>query len=210
MISLAIVDDEQLISSSLATLLGLEEDLEVAGTFDSGESALAWWKERTAKDLAVPQVLVTDLQLGGADAMDGIELAVAVHNLMPSTAALVVTSHSRPLHLKRALNLGIAGFLPKTVSAADFATAIRTVHSGRRYIDPDLAAMTITASDSPLTEREAEVVEAAGQGGSIEDIARHVFLAPGTTRNYLSSAMAKLGAQNRYDVYLRAREEGWI
>ena len=207
MIPIAIVDDEQLISSSLATLLGLEEDVEVAGTFASGEELLAWWKERTTRGQAVPQVLITDLQLGG---MDGIELAVAVHELKPETAALVVTSHSRPLQLKRALSVGIAGFLPKTVSAADFATAIRTVHSGRRYIDPELAAMTITAADSPLTEREAEVVEAAGRGGSIEEIARHVFLAPGTTRNYLSSAMAKLGAQNRYDAHLRAREEGWI
>lgn len=207
MISIAIVDDEQLISSSLATLLRMEEDVEVSGTFASGEELLAWWKEKIAREQPVPDVLITDLQLGG---MDGIELAVAVDKLSPASTALVVTSHSRPLQLKRALNVGIAGFIPKTVSATDFAAAIRTVNSGRRYIDPELAAMTITAADSPLTEREAEVVEATGRGGSIEDIARQVFLAPGTTRNYLSSAMAKLGAQNRYDAYLRAREEGWI
>lgn len=70
--------------------------------------------------------------------------------------------------------------------------------------------MTITAASSPLTDREAEVIEAAGKGGSIEQIANDVFLAPGTTRNYLSSAMAKLGAQNRFEAYLRAQESGWI
>lgn len=87
---------------------------------------------------------------------------------------------------------------------------MRTVHGGGRYIDPELAAMTITASDSPLTEREAEVVNAAVQGGLVEEIAQLVFVATGTTRNYLSSAMTKIGAQNRFEAFLRAREKGWI
>jgi len=100
--------------------------------------------------------------------------------------------------------------LAKTASAEEFAAAVRTVYGGGRYIEPELAAMTITASGSPLTEREAEVVNAAGQDGSVEEIAQLVFLAPGTTRNYLSSAMTKIGAQNRFEAFLRAREKGWI
>jgi len=80
----------------------------------------------------------------------------------------------------------------------------------RRHIDPELAAQTISAGQSPLTEREAELLELAGRGGSVEDIAAAAFLAPGTTRNYLSSAMNKVGAQNRFEAYTRARELGWI
>lgn len=207
MIQLVIVDDEQLIASSMATLLSLEEDLNVLQTFPSGEAVLEWWRKQVTVEETVPDVLVTDLNLGG---IDGIEVAQQIGALSPKTALVIVTSHSRPLLLKKALATGVQGFLPKTASAEEFAAAVRTVHGGGRYIDPELAAMTITASDSPLTEREAEVVNAAGQGGSVEEIAQLVFLAPGTTRNYLSSAMTKIGAQNRFEAFLRAREKGWI
>ncbi|QMV84507.1 response regulator transcription factor [Corynebacterium hindlerae] len=207
MITLAIVDDEKLIASSLTTLLSLEEDLEVSATFSSAEDAIAWWKRALTLQEPIPDVLVTDLQLGGSD---GIDLANEIGQVSPNTAIVVVTSHSRPLQLKRALTNGVQGFLPKTATAEEFATAIRAVHAGKSFIDQQLAAMTITAGESPLTDREAEVIEAAGKGGSIEQIAKEVFLATGTTRNYLSSAMAKLGAQNRFEAFLRARESGWI
>ena len=77
-------------------------------------------------------------------------------------------------------------------------------------IDGIDTAMTISAGDSPLTDREAELLEIAGRGGSVEDIAAAAHLAPGTTRNYLSSAMGKVGAQNRFEAYTRARELGWV
>ena len=207
MITVAIVDDEQLIASSLATLLELEADLTVTETFASGEEVMSRWEKANALESRLPDVLVTDLQLGG---IDGVELAQEISRLSPQTAIVIVTSHSRPHQLKRALTSGVQGFLPKTATAEEFATAIRTVHEGRSFIDQEVAAMTITATSSPLTEREAEVIEAAGKGGSIEQIAKEVFLAAGTTRNYLSSAMAKLSAQNRFEAYLRARESGWI
>lgn len=207
MITVAIVDDEQLIASSLATLLELEADLTVTETFASGEEVMSRWEKANALESRLPDVLVTDLQLGG---IDGVELAQEISRLSPQTAIVIVTSHSRPHQLKRALTSGVQGFLPKTATAEEFAAAIRSVHEGRSFIDQELAAMTITATSSPLTEREAEVIEAAGKGGSIEQIAKEVFLATGTTRNYLSSAMAKLSAQNRFEAYLRARESGWI
>ena len=94
MIQLVIVDDEQLIASSMATLLNLEEDLEVLGTFSSGEELVQWWTKQVTTGNAVPEVLVTDLNLGG---IDGIEVAQQVSALSPETALVIVTSHSRPL-----------------------------------------------------------------------------------------------------------------
>lgn len=202
MIRIAIVDDESLVAQSLGTLLGLEEDLDVAVVAGSGEELLEWWRRGREVD-----VCVCDLQMGG---IDGIETARRIRELSPGTGVLIVTSHARPRALKEALSAGVQGFLPKTSTAADFATAIRAVHAGRRHIDPELAAQTISVGQSPLTEREAELLELAGRGGSVEDIAAAAFLAPGTTRNYLSSAMNKVGAQNRFEAYTRARELGWI
>lgn len=207
MISIAIADDESLVASSLATLLGLEDDLEVLTTSASGEDLISWWAQRLHSGESVPDVCVVDLQLGG---MDGIDTAQVLRQKTPALPVLVVTSHARPRQLKRALSVGILGFMPKTSTAEEFATAIRSVYAGRRYIDPELAAMTISAGESPLTPREEEVLELAGKGGSIEDIAMAVHLAAGTTRNYLSQAMAKTGTQNRFEAITRARELGWL
>ena len=123
---------------------------------------------------------------------------------------MIVTSHGRPGHLKRALSAGVRGFLPKTTSAATLAQVVRTVHAGGRHVDPELAADAIAAGDSPLTPREADVLELAADGAPVEEIAVRASLSPGTVRNYLSSAVTKLGAANRHDACAIARRMGWI
>jgi DNA-binding NarL/FixJ family response regulator len=82
--------------------------------------------------------------------------------------------------------------------------------AGRRYVDPDIAASALTEDDCPLTDRELEVLRASWTGASIGEIAQQVHLAPGTVRNYLSAAMAKLGVSSRHAAAHRAWEEGWI
>jgi two-component system, NarL family, response regulator DesR len=126
---------------------------------------------------------------------------------MPS---VIVTSHGRPGHLKRALAAGVRGFLPKTVSAHVLVDVVRAVHGGGRYVDPELAAEAISAGDSPLTPREADVLELAADGVAVEEIALRASLSPGTVRNYLSSAASKLGAANRHEAAHIARTHGWI
>lgn len=208
MIRIVITDDEALVASSLATLLSLEEDLEVVAVHACGEDLVDWWRRHLALEGAAPaDVCVCDLQLTG---IDGVETAARIRQLSPGARVLVITSHARPHALKRALAAGVAGFLPKTSTAQRFAEAIRAVHAGGRFIDPDLAAQTITAGASPLTEREAELLDLAGRGRSVEDIADAAHLAVGTTRNYLSSAISKVGAHNRFEAFMIARERGWL
>jgi two-component system response regulator DesR len=103
---------------------------------------------------------------------------------------------------------GVGGFLPKTVSAHVLADVVRAVHDGGRYVDPELAAEAIRAGDSPLTPREADVLELAADGVAVEEIAHRA--SPGTVRNYLSSAASKLGAANRHEAVHLARTHGWI
>lgn len=202
-ISVVVVDDESLVASSLSTLLDLQDDLHVVATLGSGEELLDWVAKNPDSGQTV-DVVVMDLQLGG---IDGAETA---GRLPDGLAVLIVTSHGRARALKRALAHGVLGFLPKTSSAEEFATAVRTVHAGRRHLDPELAAAAISAGESPLTDRETEVLEIAGQGGSVEQIAQTVHLAAGTTRNYLSSAMTKTGASTRFEAWRIARERGWL
>ena len=85
-----------------------------------------------------------------------------------------------------------------------------TVHRGGRYVDPELAAEAISAGDSPLTPREADVLELAAGGAPVEEIAARAHLSPGTVRKHLSAAAAKLGASNRHVAVDVARRHGWI
>jgi len=206
MIPVLLADDENLVRTALATMLDLEADLQVVDHVGSGEELVAAWR-RHADGGGQLAVAVIDLQMPG---IDGIETAVALARVTPGAVTLIVTSHGRPGYLKRALAAGVRGFLPKTTSAATLAEVIRTVHAGGRYVDPELAAEAISAGDTVLTAREADVLEYAIDGAPVEDIARRAHLSPGTTRNYLSSAMSKLGVSNRYEAALKAREKGWI
>jgi two-component system response regulator DesR len=200
-IRVLLADDEHLIRTALAALLGLEADVEVVAQAASGDEALAMAR------LHRPDVAVLDLQMPGPD---GIAVAEQLRDALPGCATLIVTGHGRPGHLKRALGAGVRGFLPKTVSADVLATVVRTVHTGGRYVDPELAAEAISAGDSPLTSREADVLELASGGAPVEEIAERASLSPGTVRNYLSSAASKLGAANRHEAVHLARRQGWI
>lgn len=196
-----LADDENLIREALAQMLDLEDDLDVVAQAASGPEAVA------AAVLAGVDVAVLDLQMPG---LDGIAVAERLAADLPGCATVIVTSHGRPGHLKRALAAGVRGFLPKTTSAATLARVVRTVHAGGRYVDPDLATEAIAAGDSPLTPREADVLELAADGAPVDEIAARASLSPGTVRNYLSSAVIKLGAANRHDACAIARRMGWI
>ena len=201
MIRVLLADDENLIRSALAALLGMEEDVQVVAQAATGDEALAMAR------IHRPDVAVLDLQMPG---LDGIAVAEALRHELPGCASIIVTSYGRPGHLKRALAAGVRGFLPKTVSAHVLADVVRTTRGGGRYIDPELAADAISAGDSPLTPREADVLELSTDGVPVDEIARRASLSPGTVRNYLSSAASKLGANNRHEAVHIARTHGWI
>jgi two-component system response regulator DesR len=200
-IAILLAEDEHLIRGALAALLRLEDDFDVVAEAGTGTEALSM-----ARALR-PDVAILDLQLPD---LDGITVARALHDELPRCRTLIVTSHGRPGYLKRALANGVRGFLPKTVSAEVLADVVRTIHKGGRYVDPTLASEAISAGDSPLTPREADVLELAADGASVEEIAQRASLSPGTVRNYLSSASAKIGATNRHEAARVARRYGWI
>ncbi|GHH68587.1 DNA-binding response regulator [Streptosporangium violaceochromogenes] len=200
-IRILLAEDEHLIRGALVALLALEEDLSVVAQSATGAETLAM--ARAVR----PDVVVLDLRLPD---LDGVTVARALHDELPGCRTVIVTGHGRPGHLKRALAAGVRGFLPKTVSAEVLADAVRIIHRGGRYVDPQLAAEAISAGDSPLTPREADVLELVAEDMPMEEVARRASLSPGTVRNYLSSAATKLGAANRHEAVRIARRYGWI
>ncbi|MEV8634808.1 response regulator transcription factor [Streptosporangium sp. NPDC051023] len=200
MIRLLIADDEDLIRGALAALLELEEDLTVTSEAATSTDAVRMAREHK------PDIAILDLEMPPTD---GLRAAEEIRT-EPSIKIILVTRHARPGVLRRALSVGVSGFVPKTTPATRLAEIIRDVAAGRRYVDPDIAASALTEDDCPLSDRELEVLRMSRTGASIREIAAQVHLAPGTVRNYLSAAMAKLGVSSRHAAAHRAWEEGWI
>ena len=200
MIRLILADDEHLIRGALEALLGLEPDLELVASTDNGTDAVRLAREH------VPDVCVLDLEMPPTD---GIYAAEEILRSV-ATRVVIVTRHARPGVLRRALASRVSGFVPKSTPADQLANVIRDVATGRRYVDPDIAASALSGEACPLTARELDVLRHGHQGASLQTIARELHLAPGTVRNYVSSAMAKLNASSRHDAATRAWEQGWI
>jgi len=116
----------------------------------------------------------------------------------------------KPGNLRRALAAGVAGFLPKETPAADLADAVRRVAAGGKGIDPQLAVAALEVPGNPMSPREVEVLRRFAAGAGPAEIAAEMFLSYGTVRNYLASAVTKLGARNRVDAVRIAAEAGWL
>ncbi|GAA4953758.1 MULTISPECIES: response regulator transcription factor [Nonomuraea] len=193
-----LADDEHLIRGAIAALLDLEDGIEVVAQVGRGDEVVGAVAEHR------PDVAVLDIEMPG---MDGLS---AAEQISSQCKIVILTSLGRPGYLRRAMAAGVSGFLGKDASAEELAMAIRKVQSGGRYLDAELAAAAMAAGDSPLTERERDALRLAAEGATISRIAGELHLTEGTVRNYLSSAMTKLNAQNRLEAIRTAQQMGWL
>lgn len=200
-LSVVLAEDQTMVRGALAALLELEPDIRVLGTAANGREAY-----KLVQTLH-PDVLVTDIEM---PEMTGLELASALKQVECKTRVIVLTTFARSGYLRRALDAGARGYLLKDRPVAELAEAVRRVHSGLRSIDPDLAAEAWNADADPLSDRERQILQRAGDGRSSAEIAAELRLSEGTVRNYLSEAIAKLGAANRTDAARIARTRGWL
>lgn len=197
-IQVLLADDQALVLGALAALLNQESDIEVLATFtDAAEVASAVRSLR-------PDVALLDIEMPGRDGID-ITAEVSAH-----CRVLIVTTFGRPGYLRRALDAGASGFVVKDTPPDQLADAIRRTHAGLRVVDPQVAEDSLFTPPSPLTGREAEIAREVLAGHGPRDIAKHLYLSPGTVRNHLSSMMAKTGAANRFAAARVAEENGWI
>jgi len=200
-IRLLLADDQALVRGALTALLELEPDLDVVVQVGRGDEVVAAAVEHR------PDVALIDVEMPG---LDGITATRDLRRAVPSCRVLVVTTFGRPGYLRRAMEAGASGFLVKDTPAAELADAVRRIAAGLRVVDPALAVESLMVGDSPLTEREQDVLVAAADGGTVSDIARDTCLGEGTVRNYLSAAMGKTGARNRADAVRIAQRNGWL
>ena len=201
MIRVLIAEDQGMVRGALASLLGLEPDLEVVAQVARGDEVLA------AARAVQPDIALLDIEMPGAT---GLEAAETLSAELPLIRVLILTTFGRPGYLRRAMEGGASGFLLKDAPASELAAAIRRAMAGERIVDPGLAAAALSQGESPLTPREHEVLGASRRYATVADLAQALYLSPGTVRNHLSSVMQKLDARNRGEAVRRAEENGWL
>jgi two-component system, NarL family, response regulator DesR len=200
MIRVLLAEDQAMVRGALAALLSRERDIEVVAEVARGDEVVQ------AALTAQPDVALLDIEMPGGD---GLTAAQALHKALPTCHSVILTTFGRSGYLRRAMASGAVGFLLKDAPAAELAVALRRVMKGERVVDPELALAALSEGNNPLTSREQDVLTASLFGASLAEIAARLVLSEGTVRNHLSTAMQKLGAQNRMEAARVAEQKGW-
>jgi len=214
-IRILLVDDQRLMREGLRILLELESDLKVVGESENGEAALEAYA--TLK----PDVVLMDVRMPG---MDGVEATWRLHERWPKARVIILTTFDDDEYVFEGLRAGAQGYLLKDVSGHDLAEAVRTVAAGGALIEPSVARKVVAefARLSPparpaeaglaerLSDREEEILQLMARGLSNREIATRLSLAEGTVKNYVTNILQKLGARDRTQAALRARELGLL
>jgi two-component system response regulator DesR len=200
-IRVLLAEDQGMMRGALALLLALEEDIEIVAQLDSGDDVLPACRDTR------PDVALLDIEMPG---LSGLAAARLMRESYPGCKVVIVTTFGRPGYLRDAMDAGVSGFVVKDGPVDQLAGVIRRVLAGDRVIDPVLAVAALTNGPNPLTERERDVLSAAVDGSPIGEIATRLNLSKSTVRNYLSSAIQKMGTRNRIEAAQRARDNGWL
>ena len=204
MIKVYLVEDQALVRDAVGALLSLDFNIEVIGQASNGQDALNAIK--ALADEALPDIILTDIEMPH---MSGIELSEQIAATLPTIKMVIMTTFSRAGYIRRSLALGVKGFILKEAPSDELINALKKVMQGQKVIDPELAINALDDAD-PLTDKERKALKLASDGLKTSEIAKQLFISEGTTRNYLSDAIAKLNATNRVDAARIAKQKGWL
>ena len=208
-----LVDDQELVRSGFAMLLGAQYDIEVIGEAGDGAAAV---ELAAALD---PDVVLMDIRMPG---VDGIEATRRIVDANPTTRVLVLTTFDLDEYVYAALQAGASGFLLKDAPAADLVRGVRVVASGDSLLAPsvtrrlveEVAKRAPTRADvhgiDQLTAKEREVLELMAKGLSNTEIAEAIFVSEATVKTHVGHVLAKLSARDRVQAVVAAYEAGVV
>ena len=214
-IRILIVDDQRLMLDGLRTLLELETDMEVVGEAEDGRAAV------DAYGRLEPDVVLMDIRMPG---MDGVEATRRICERWPNARVIVLTTFDDEAFVYEGIRAGALGYLLKAIKGTELAKAIRTVVAGGSIMEASVTRKVMTefarvatpqrqvdaGLDEPLSEREQAILRLMATGMTNREIATRLNLAHGTVKNYVTTILQKLGARDRTQAALRAREFGLL
>jgi DNA-binding NarL/FixJ family response regulator len=207
-IRVLVVDDHEVLASSLAQVLEAEPDLTCVGVSTTLERA------RTLIASTAPDVLLLDHRLPDGD---GVAAIPELRSLRPSVQVVVLTASAADHVLIQAIEAGAAGFVSKTRSLSEVTAAVRAAASGEALISPELLARLLPrlsrsggARHQELTDREREVLGLLADGLTNASIAERLVVSVHTVRNHIANLSNKLGAHSKLEALSIAVREGLL
>lgn len=216
-ISLMLVDDQPLFRDGMALIIEAIDELFVVGEAGNGQEAIELYAELR------PDVVLMDVHMPGVNGIDATR-RICVGDRQAKI--IILTTFEKDQYIFEGLRAGARGYLLKATNRHKLADAVRTVHQGEVWMDSSTATkivnefVSLPSPDSsrnafeflkdPLNERELEVLRMMADGLRNREIARHLHLAEGTVKNYVSSILSKLFVQDRTHAVARAKELGLI
>lgn len=214
-----VVDDQQLMRDGIASLLSLQEGIEVVGTASNGQRAI----EQALH--SQPDVILMDVRM---PVMDGVAATIQLRRQLPQSKIMMLTTFDDDTYVLEALRAGASGYLLKDIPAHDLARAVHAVHRGIYQLDPAVAQRVVAslatgavpsagyvtdssaAKRGDMTERELEVLRLISRGASNREIAETLVISEGTVKNHISSILSRLGLRDRTQAAIYAREQGLL
>lgn len=199
MIKIVLAEDQGMLLGAMQALINMEEDMEVVATARNGVEALE------AIRFHHPDIIIMDIEMPEKTGLD-----VAEEIKGQDFKVVILTTFARPGYFERAKKAGVRGYLLKDSPIEELVNAIRVIMDGRRMYAPELIDIVYEETvENPLTERETEVLGLVAEGKTTKEIAKELFLSPGTVRNYISTILDKLEVSNRIEAIVRYKEKGW-
>ena len=189
-----------MLRDALCQLLELQSDVETVHQASNGQEAMTLLQSHKI------DVAILDVEMPKQTGLDVLEW---VKEKQPTVKVVIVTTFKRPGYFERAIKADVDAYVLKERSIADLMKTIHTVLGGKKEYSPELMEVMMT-SKNPLSNQEILVLQAAARGLSSKEIAQKLYLSNGTVRNYMSSILTKLAAENRLEAVRIAQENGWI
>jgi DNA-binding NarL/FixJ family response regulator len=209
MITILIVDDQNLIRQGLKALLELESDMKIVGEAENGQIAINLVRELQ------PNVILMDIRM---PIMDGVAATKEINNQFPHCKILILTTFDDDEYVKAALQNGAIGYLLKDTPSEELAVAIRAVNKGYSQLGPGIVKKLITQfpANSPqnltsvsanlaeLTPREKEVLRLIAIGNNNREIAQKLYISEGTVKNHITNILNRLNLRDRTQAAILA------
>ena len=189
LIRILAVDDHPLLRKGIAALVNAEPDMKLVAEATNGKEAFDAYRSHR------PDVTLMDLQMPGADGLDGLN---AIRQEYPEARVIVLTTYSGDMRVSRALRGGARGYILKGNVHEELLSCIRAVHAGHKRIPPDVATeLAIHSMDDALTEREIDVLNLIAAGNGNKQIADVLSIGEATVKARITNILSKLGANDR-------------
>jgi len=210
-ITVALVDDQQLVRQGIASLLALSNEIDVIWQAEDGEQALSFLTSPST-EFQQPNVLLLDIRM---PKMNGIELVKQLRAQGNKQAVLMLTTFDDSELFMQSLQAGANGFLLKDVSLTKLVDAIKTIANGGFMAEPVVMkqfdqGLITTSPLEALSNKESQILKLLAGGFSNKEIASSIFLAEGTVKNHVSNILAKLNTRDRTRAVLIAIHQGLI